>query len=223
MLWSQIGYTADYAKPQIAPMSGPAIQGVACLGFATVVIIATYIIGPMEALMLVSGAQHVATGPITLFIPIMSILGGGSCALAATAMPSISWMLDQSENIIFNYVSADIGSDGTLLASIRPMSESEIQSTGCIVGAVAGFTASMLSSPMEVAMLASGATTIVSNTPLLGLGLLATTIASGCTIGSLTAVPIVAFLSNYGTMGDSFFAAIAQQFFGNNVEYVQTP
>jgi len=209
---------------ELAPMSDPAAQGAACLGFAALSMTAAYAAGPMEALMLMSGAQHIATGPVVLFIPMFSILGGGACALAATAMPSLDWLIDQSGNMGDRLASwaggwlsgrpedapqtaavADgpqgRGSEEAPRAptTIRPMTETEIQSAGCVAGALAGFGASMATSPMEVAMLSSGATTIVSSTPLLGLGLLATIVGAGCGIGSFVAVPMVAFMNHLGT------------------------
>lgn len=218
---------------ELAPMSDPAAQGAACLGFAALSMTAAYAAGPMEALMLMSGAQHVATGPLTLFIPMFSILGGGACALAAAAMPSVSWVIDQSGNMGDQLVSLTNGwlggrsGDGPATTGevddgpseeatkpptpIRPMTETEVQSAGCVVGAVAGLGASMASSPMEVAMLASGATTVVSSTPLLGLGLLATIVGAACGIGSLVSIPVMAFMDNYSAIGNNLFDAVGQE------------
>jgi hypothetical protein len=203
-------------------MSDPAIQGAACLGFAAVSMAAAYAAGPMEALMLMSGAQHIATGSVIMFIPMLSILGGGACALAATAEPSLDWLIDQSGNIgdqfgalMDGWFSGRAGDEPLSSAAsaatsghdfeettnppapIRPMTEVEVQSSGCVVGALAGFGASMASSPMEIAMLSSGATTIVSSTPLLVLGLLATVVGAGCGIGSFVAVPTVALINQF--------------------------
>jgi hypothetical protein len=222
---------------EIALMSDPAIQGAACLGFAAASMAAAYALGPMEALMLMSGAQHVATGSLALFIPMFSILGGGACALGAAAMPSLSWMMDQSDNIagqLMSWTNDETSSpsrearkpdDGMVVSTegsndeevanapppIRPMTETEVQSAGCVTGALAGLGASMASSPMEIAMLASGATTIVSTTPLLGLGLLATIVGAGCGIGSLVAVPMVAFMNNIGETGHEVLDSVGQQ------------
>jgi hypothetical protein len=228
---------ATPVQVEIAPMSDPAVQGAACLGFAAASMVSAYALGPMEALMLMSGAQHVATGPLAMFIPMFSILGGGACALGAAAMPSLSWLMDQSDNIagqmkswtddITNSPSRkERTTDGGLVESkegskdeeaakapppIRPMTETEVQSAGCVTGALAGLGASMASSPMEVAMLSSGATTIVSTTPLLGLGLLATIVGAGCGIGSLIAVPMMAFMNNVGEIGHEALDTVEQQ------------
>jgi len=215
-------------KVELAPMSDPAVQGAACLGFAAISMAAAYAAGPVEALMLMSGAQHVATSPSILFIPMFSILGGGACALAATATPSVDWLIDQSGNMGRQWVllmggwfsdrseggqgaSArtnglqDDDSEETPRAptSLRPMTETELQSTGCIIGALAGLGASMATSPMEVAMLSSGATTIVSSTPLLGLGLLATIVGASCGIGSFVAVPMMALINHFSSRSTS--------------------
>jgi hypothetical protein len=106
----------------------------------------------------------------------------------------------------------DVGSEAVVLSKhgsetrsigepVRPMTETEMQSTGCIAGALAGFGASMASSPMEVAMLSSGATTIVSSTPLLGLGLFATIVGAGCGIGSFISIPIVTLVGHISEPG----------------------
>ena len=228
--------SAPRPEVEIAPMSDPAIQGAACLGFAAASMAAVYAAGPMEALMLISGAQHVATTPLVLFIPMLSILGGGACALAAASVPSVSWMIDQSDNIADQLGSwassswqggppegvqgppvegSDLGDHHKAAfirrpQPIRPMTETEIQSTGCVVGALAGFGAAMVSSPMEVTMLASGATTVVSTTPLLGLGLLATVVGATCGVGSLAAIPVASFVNNFGTIGNGLFDSIGQ-------------
>lgn len=227
--------TASVPPPQeqtggIAPMSDPAIQGAACLGFATVSMATAYALGPVELLMLVSGAQHVPSSSSVLFIPMFSILGVGSCALAATATPSVRWLISQSDEIAGQIASSmGVGGDdqsqapiGEVAAAsggrenmtapkpIRPMTETEMQSGGCVLGAVSSFGAAMATSPMEVAMLSSGATIIVSNTPMLGMGLLATIVASGCSIGSFVAVPAVAFVSNFSAIGNSVIDTLTQ-------------
>jgi len=221
---------------EIAPMSDPAVQGAACLGFATASMATAYAAGPMEALMLMSGAQHVASGSLALFVPMFSILGGGACALAAAATPSVGWLIDQSGNMgnrlvsltdgWFGGLSGDkqrtsSGADGLegeeneeiarVATPIRSMTETEVQSAGCVAGALAGLGASMASSPMEVAMLASGATTVVSSTPLLGLGLLATIVGAACGIGSLVSIPAMAFMDRYSSIGNNLFDAVGQK------------
>lgn len=217
---------------EIVPMSDPAIQGTACLGFATLSMATAYAMGPAELLMLASGAMHVPTSSSVLFVPLFSILGVGSCALAATATPSVRWLISQSDEIAgqaaawFNFgqnpddgsqiptedqtVKPDTGRRPVSPPPVRPMNEPEIQSTGCVVGAASAFGASMATSPMEVAMLSSGATIIVSSAPMLGMGLLATIVASGCGIGSFAAVPIVAFVNNFNTIGDVVLNTLGQ-------------
>ncbi|CAK0769600.1 hypothetical protein CCP4SC76_5200002 [Gammaproteobacteria bacterium] len=90
------------------------------------------------------------------------------------------------------------------------MTDTEVQSAGCVVGALSSFGAAMTTSPMEVAMLSSGATIIVSNTPMLSMGLLATIVASGCGIGSFVAVPAVAFVNNFNTIGNTVLNTLEQ-------------
>ena len=205
----------------IAPMPDAAVQGAACLGVATASMATAYAIGPSELMMILTGAMHVPSGSAVMFIPMLSILGGGTCAMAAAATPAVLWAIDQSDAIgsqfssvtdkwfgpgaDLQYASAgadDAGKD-TAAPTVRAMTEPETQGAGCVAGALAGFGASMATSPMEVAMLSSGATTIVSSTPLLGMALVGTIVASGCGIGALSALPITAFFNNFSAIGDS--------------------
>ena len=59
-------------------------------------------------------------------------------------------------------------------------------------------------------MLSSGATTIVSTTPILALGLLGTIVVSGCGIGTFAILPIQAFFNNFSAIGDSLFGGLTQ-------------
>jgi len=221
---------------EIAPMSDAAIMGAACLGLATATMAAAYTIGPVETMMLISGSPIVPNSTV-LFIPMFGVLGGGSCALAAAATPGVRWMINQSGKIAGHLVAwiegwlsdhhsgeapgPAIGAGGPAgrplekAASdpppVRPMTETELQSTGCLVGALTGFTASMATSPMEVAMLSSGTTVIVSSTPVLGLGLLATVVGAGCGIGSLVSIPVMEFVDHFNTIGNNLFDAIEQE------------
>jgi len=172
-----------------------------------------------------TGAMHVSSGSAVMFIPMLSILGGGTCAMAAAATPAVSWAIEQSDNIgaqfaslaggVFTagggvqYASAgadDAGKDSATPV-VRAMTEPETQGAGCVVGALSGFGAAMATAPMEVAMLSSGATTVASTTPILGMALVGTIVASGCGIGALAALPITAFFSNFGAISDSVFSA----------------
>jgi len=215
------------SEVEIEPMSDPAIMGAACLGMAAMTMAVAYGIGPVETMMLVSGSPVVPNSAV-LFIPMFGVLGGGSCALAAAATPGVRWMIDQSSTIAgqlgalindwleplppedTSVSAAEPGELGELggryqedivsgFPPIRPMTETEFQSTGCLIGALSGFTASMVTSPMEVAMLSSGTTVIVSSTPVLGLGLLATIVGAGCGIGSLVSTPVIEFLNGFDT------------------------
>ncbi len=217
---SSYGGEPSPAEPavEIAPMSDPAIQGTVCLGAAATSMGAAYAMGPTELLMLASGAMHVPTSSSVLFIPLFSILGVGSCALGAAATPSVRWLINQSDEIAgqvnasVDRLFADENTPVKRVKSIRPMTEPEVQSAGCTVGALSAFGASMASSPMEVAMLSSGATIIVSSTPMLAMGLLATIVASGCGIGSFAAVPITSFVSNFDAIGNTVLGAFEDGF-----------
>lgn len=220
-----IAEATDTGGVTVAPMSDAAVQGAACLGGAALSMGAAYAAGPSELMMVVTGAMHVPSGSSVMFIPMMSILGGGTCAMAAAATPAVSWAIEQSDTIGAQFASltdgwlgasapvqyASAGTDdaGKDVASpsVRPMTEPETQSAGCIVGALSGFGASVATAPMEVAMLSSGATTVASSTPILGLALVGTIIASGCGIGSAAALPVTALLGNLGTIGDSLLSA----------------
>ena len=193
------------------PLPGAALPGAYCLGGATASMVAVYAAGPSESLMLLSGAMHVPSSSAVLFIPLLSILGGGSCALAAAAQPAIGWAIEQKDNIAAQFASAteslfsarsgdvmyasagaDDANRDSAAPSVRPMTEPETQAAGCVAGALAGFAGAMATSPGEVAMLSSGATTIVSSTPILALGLLGTIVVSGCGIGTYAVLPIQA-------------------------------
>ncbi len=199
----------------IPAMPASAKQGLWCLAGATASLGAAYAIGPSEIVMMVSGAMHIPSSGPLLFIPLFSLLAGGSCALASAAQPAIAYAGEQSGNIAqkigdeFSALSgglvgtkanqfADGGADdankgGT---SVRPMQDSEIMSTGCVTGALSGFLASMASSPMEVVMLSAGGITVASSTPILAVGLLGTIMASGCAIGNYALLPIVTLFSS---------------------------
>ena len=214
---------ADAGTPSadIAPMSDAAIQGGACLGAAAGAMGVAYAVGPSELMMIMTGAMHVSSGSAVMFIPMLSILGGVTCAMAASATPAVTWAIEQSDAIgaqfaprgngLFgdsSYRVVDTGKDGAA-RSVRAMTETETQGAGCLVGALSGFGAAMATAPMEVTMLSSGATTVASTTPLLAMGLLATIVTSGCVIGSMSALPITAFISNFGAIGDSIVQAAA--------------
>ena len=210
------------------PLPDAALPGAYCLTGAAASMAAVYAAGPSEALMLLSGAMHVPSSSAILFIPMLSILGGGSCALAAAAQPAISWAIEQKDNIAAQFAAttqswfassdsltyADAGASDankdSAVPTVRAMQEPEVQATGCVAGALAGFGGAMASSPMEVAMLSSGATTIVSTTPILALGLLGTIVAAGCGIGTYAILPIQAFFNNFSAIGNSLFSGITQ-------------
>ena len=220
------------AAPDAAASSAlpdAAMPGAYCLGGATAAMAAVYAAGPSESLMLLSGAMHVPSSSSVLFIPLLSILGGGSCALAAAAQPAVSWMIDQSDNIAAQFAAtadswfasrsdsqmyasagADDASKDSAATTVRPLTEGETQSMGCVAGALAGFAGAIATSPGEVAMLSSGATTIVSSTPILALGLLGTIVVAGCGIGTYAILPIQAFYNNFNAIGESLFGGLTQ-------------
>ena len=210
-------------------MPDAAMPGAFCLGGAAASMAAVYAAGPSESLMLLSGAMHIPSSSSVLFIPLMSILGGGSCALAAAAQPAISWALEQKDNIAAQVASttgswfagrsdslmyasagADDASKDSAAPTVRAMTEGETQSAGCVAGALAGFAGALATSPGEVAMLSSGATTIVSSTPILALGLLGTIVVAGCGIGTYAVLPIQAFFNNFNAIGDSLFGGLSR-------------
>ncbi|MEI8394041.1 MAG: hypothetical protein WCF85_04840 [Rhodospirillaceae bacterium] len=202
----------------IAPMPDSAKQGAACLGLATASMATAYAVGPAELMMVATGAMHVASGSSVMFLPMMSIIGGGTCAMGAAAWPAVSRAIDWTGRVTDRFtgtadkgqlamVGAENAAKDVASAVSQPMSEHEIQGTGCIVGALAGFGASMATSPMEVAMLSSGATTVASSTPILGMALVGTIIASSCGIGALSALPVVALADNFHAIGHSLVAA----------------
>ena len=92
----------------------------------------------------------------------------------------------------------------------RALTEDETQSAGCVGGALVGFATAMASSPTEVAMLSSGANTIVSSTPILMLGLLGSIVASGCVVGAYAILPVEALINNFNSIGDSILAGLNQ-------------
>jgi len=216
----------------IAPMPDAAVTGAWCLGGATAAMAGAYALGPSEIVMMVSGAMHVPSSGALLFIPLYSILAGGSCAVAAAAEPAVLWAMDQSDNISaavstqFSALSASLlgGRSGDVqyadaavddssksgAPTVRPMTEGELQGAGCVVGSVAGFGASLASSPMEVVMLAAGGITVASTTPILAMGLLGTIVASSCGIGNLAVLPVVAFFNNFSAIGDSLAESTGQ-------------
>ena len=217
----------DSESVPIAPLSDSAMQGAYCLVAAAVTMTAAFAIGPSESLMLLSGAMHVPSGTAVLFIPLLSILGGNACAVAALAQPGVAWAMEQSDNFPTPLGTAaksgagpsgngkegngkegdgqdsatDPGRDAPA-RTVRPPSEPETQSLGCIGGGVAGMGAALASSPMEIAMLSSGANTIVSSTSILALGLLSTIVASGCIIGTYAILPIQALFSGSASPND---------------------
>ena len=224
---------ASFPAGGIDPMPDGAVTGAWCLGGATAAMAAVYAAGPSESAMLLTGAMHVASGSAVLFIPLLSILGGGSCALAAAAQPAVSWAIEQKDNIAASVASsagswfvatpgtvtyyasagADDATKDTAVPAVRAMAENEIQATGCLAGALAGFGGALATSPSEVAMLSSGATTVVSSTPILALGLLGTIVVSGCGIGTYAILPIQALFSTIGAAGGSLFGEAAHRLF----------
>jgi hypothetical protein len=220
----------DDAAEAIDDMPASAQQGAWCLGAAAASLGAAYAIGPSEIVMMVSGAMHIPSSGPLLFIPLFSLMAGGSCALAAAAQPAVAWAGEQSDNIAKSvgeqfsalgdhlvgnqsaqYADAAVDdaskSGGT---TIRPMQESEVQSTGCVAGSLGGFLASMASSPMEVVMLSAGGITVASSSPILAMGLLGTIMVSGCGIGNYAVLPIVAFFNNFSAIGDSIAQSTGQ-------------
>ncbi len=208
------GGAANADPDAIPPMPSSALQGAWCAGGAVASLAAAYAIGPSEIVMMVSGAMHVPSSGPLLFIPLYSILAGGSCALAAAAQPAIGWAAEQSTNIAEKVGEQVVAVGDSLLgrqkqyadaaandankgASIRPMSSGEQQSAGCLTGAVGGFLGSMASSPMEIVMLSAGGITVASSTPILAMGLLGTIVASGCAIGNYALLPIVALFNSF--------------------------
>ena len=213
----------------IAPVPDAALPGAYCLVGAAASMAAVYAAGPTESLMLLSGAMHVPSSSSVLFIPLLSILGGGSCALASAAQPAIGWAIEQKDNIAAQFAAttdswfastsetkmyasagADDASKDSAAQTVRAMTEGETQSAGCVAGALAGFAGAMATSPGEVAMLSSGATTIVSSTPILALGLLGTIVVSGCGIGTYAVLPIQAFFNNFSAIGESVLGGLTQ-------------
>jgi hypothetical protein len=201
------------AKVALAPMSDEAIMGAACLGAAAVTVVAAYALGPAELLMLASGAHHVASSASVMLVPMLGIIGGGACALAAVATPSVRWLMGQADSIgarlgalaHWHREGGPVRGTSRPPSPVRPMSEVETQSAGCVLGGLSNFAAAMATSPMEVVMLTSGGSTstvLITTTPLLGLGLLTTIVATGCVIGSLIAVPLEAVLDSSGLIGD---------------------
>ena len=173
---------AGVSEVTIAPMPDAAVPGAYCIAGATAAMIAVFAAGPTEGIMILSGAMHLPSSTAVMFIPLMSILGGGACAIGAAAQPAISWAIEQSDNIgaqvsaagqsVFSSGSSApvSGAAGAEAANkeketaVRALTEGETQSVGCVAGALAGFGAAMATSPMEVAMLSSGANTVVSTT-----------------------------------------------------------
>ena len=206
----------------IAPLPDAALPGAYCLASAAAAMVAVFAAGPTESLMLLSGAMHLPTGTAVLFIPLASILGGGACAIGAAAQPAVSWAIEQSDNLAAEVASAGesvfaSGADapaGTAKESaapaLRPLTEGETQSVGCVAGALAGFGGALASSPIEVAMLSSGANTVVSATPIVALGLLGTIVVSGCAIGTYAILPIEAFFTHFTSIGDSLVDGLSQ-------------
>ena len=221
---------AASAAPQdvtIAPMPDSALPGAYCLAGAAAAMVAVFAAGPTESLMILSGAMHVPSSTSVLFIPLMSILGGGACAIGAAAQPAVSWAIEQSDNIAANVAAAGqsvteavtnasaAGDSGKSAKrnpapDVRALTEGETQSVGCVAGALAGFGAALATSPMEVAMLSSGANTVVSTTPILALGLIGTIVASGCAIGTFAILPIQAFFNNFSAIGDDLVSGLSQ-------------
>ena len=211
----------------IAPMPDSALPGAYCLAGATAAMVAVFAAGPTEGIMILSGAMHLPSSTAVMFIPLMSILGGGACAIGAAAQPAVSWAIEQADNIASNVAAAgqsvtasvtgavtgagDAGKAGkeTPAPDVRALTEGETQSVGCVAGALAGFGAALATSPMEVAMLSSGANTVVSTTPILALGLIGTIVASGCAIGTFAILPIQAFFNNFSTIGDELVSGLS--------------
>ena len=216
--------SAAVQEATIAPLPDAALPGAYCLAGTTAAMVAVFAAGPTESLMILSGAMHVPSGTAVLFIPLLSILGGSACAIGAAAQPAISWAIEQSDNIaaevsaagqsLFTAPSAPPApaspTEAAAATAVRPLTEGETQSVGCVAGALAGFGAALASSPMEVAMLSSGANTVVSTTPILALGLVGTIVASGCAIGTYAILPIQAFFNNFSTIGDSVVSGLGQ-------------
>ncbi len=222
--------SAAPADDDIPPMPASAQQGLACLGGGVASLAAAYAIGPSEIVMMVSGAMHVPSSGPLLFIPLYSLLAGGSCALAASAQPALAWAGEQSGAFAssvgeqFSALSdsliggkamqyADAAADDASKSggtTIQPMEEGEVQATGCVAGALGGLLASMASSPMEVVMLSAGGITVASSSPILAMGLLGTIVVSGCSIGNYAVLPIVAFFNNFSAIGDSLAQSTGQ-------------
>ena len=119
----------------------------------------------------------------------------------------MAWFASSNSQTYADAGASDANKDSSV-PTVRAMQEPEVQATGCIAGALAGFGGALASSPMEVAMLSSGATTIVSTTPILALGLLGTIVAAGCGIGTYAILPIQAFFNNFSAIGNSLFSGI---------------
>ncbi len=234
--------SAAAADDEIPDMPDSAKQGAWCAGGAVASLGAAYALGPSEIVMMVSGAMHIPSSGPLLFIPLFSLLAGGSCALAAAAEPAVSWAADQSGNIAskigeqfsslgnslvggksVQYAGAAVDdaskSGGT---AITPMKDSEVMSAGCVAGSLGGFLASMASSPMEVVMLAAGGITVASTTPILAMGLLGTIMASGCGIGNYAILPVVALFRSWGGGGGSSEAQSTSGDVGNKLAEAAT-
>lgn len=219
----------------IAPMPEDATTGAYCLAGATLAMAAAFAAGPTESLLLISGAMQVPSGTAVMFIPLLSLLGGAACSVASGAQPAVHWAIEQSDTIAAQASAAGrsvlglragapadgpAGSDGSgkdkgdkagavqPVAPVRPLTEDETQSVGCVGGALAGFGAAMASSPMEIAMLSAGAATVVSSTPILFLGLVSSIVASGCAIGNYAILPAQALVENFGAVSDSVFGGL---------------
>ena len=224
---------ANRAKAEITiePMDDDATAGAYCLLGAAATMGAAMVLSPAQTIMLVSGAMFVPATTPGLMIPLFAILGTAGCSVAAGSQQALSWAIEQSGNIGTAGLSAvglgapppadpasgkdpgdkgDKGQPGPAeaAAGIRPMNKNEMQSAGCLGGALGGLAASMAASPTQVAMLSSGALTIPPSTGILLLGMVSGITVAGCVIGNYAVVPVLAAVRNIGPITDAVFGGL---------------
>jgi|GEM_PF-3084089 len=205
--------TASQDAALFTPMSDAAAMGVGCLVAGSSSLAAAYALGPTELMMLATGAVIVPSSSSLLFLALGGILGAGTCGVGAALTPSVMWAAENSEGIkaslkpephLFGR-SAPRKMDMTLDAQatqqasalVRPMTEGELQGTGCLLGILGLGIVTLATAPTEIVMLAAGGVTAPSKTSLLMMGILGTVVPASCAIGSAASLPLIALYQNF--------------------------
>lgn len=190
----------------VAPMSDAAKAGMGCLLTSSAAMGGIYALGPTEIMMLVTGAVIVPTTSSLLFLALAGISAGATCGMGAMATPAVLWAAEHADNYatrLTNWADDTLGFTRAQedVGDVRPMTDAEVQSTGCLVGAGSAGGVAMYGEASEILALAVGGVGVPSTTGILLLGLLSTVIPAGCGVGGIVTPAVVAAWNGLGDVG----------------------